>query len=70
MVTVPATIPVTIPVPAPMEASAGILLAHVPPPASLKVVVEPMQTWFVPPIEAGNGLTVTFLVIRQNGDNS
>ena len=44
METVPATTPETTPVPETTDANAGMLLLHVPPPASLNVVVEPIQS--------------------------
>ena len=69
MVTVPAIRPETSPVLPPIVARAGILLNHVPPPASVKVVVVPGQTWSVPDIGLGFGLTVTGLVIRHSGDS-
>ena len=69
IITKPATKPVTTPVPAPTVARAGILLVQLPPPASLKVVVDPTQTCGVPDIDDGNGLTVIALVMRQSGDN-
>jgi hypothetical protein len=53
-----------------MEANAGILLVHEPPPASVSVVADPIQTSVVPEIAVGSGLTVTLVVMRQDGDNS
>jgi hypothetical protein len=41
------------------------LLLQVPPPASLRVVVNPEHTVSVPSIAVGNGLTVTTVVIIQ-----
>jgi hypothetical protein len=56
---VPVVIPVAMPVPTPIVACAVLLLVHVPPPvASVSIVVEPTHTFVVPPIGAGNGLTV------------
>ena len=63
MVGVPTAIPVTIPVADPTEPCAGALLDQVPPVEELlKVVVEPIQTLFVPVIDAGNGFIVTVAV--------
>ena len=43
-----------------------LLLSHVPPAeASVSVVVRPVHTCIVPPIEAGNGFTVTVVVVMQ-----
>ena len=61
----PGDIPVTIPVEEPAVAIPVVPLAHVPPPASLKVVVNPAQTAAVPLIADGNGLTVTITVAIQ-----
>jgi hypothetical protein len=59
-----ATVPaVTIPVADPTEAIPDMLLLHVPPPASDKVVVRSEQTLSVPSMAVGNGLTVTTAVI-------
>ena len=64
IVVVPANTPVTIPVEEPIVATVGVLLLHVPPVvASLNVVVEPSQTVNVPVIPAGDGLTVTIVVV-------
>ena len=47
-----------------MVATVGVPLLHVPPVvASLNVVVEPSQTVNVPVILAGDGLTVTLVVV-------
>ena len=63
-VAVPAVIPV-ITLPAAV-ATAVLLLLHVPEGvASLSVVVKPAQTAIVPVIDAGNGLTVTGVVMIQ-----
>ena len=43
-------------------ATDGLELSHVPPPASLKVVVLPTQALVVPVIGPGNGSTVTDVV--------
>ena len=58
----PDDIPVTMPVEDPTVAIPVLPLAHVPPPASLKVVVNPTQTVAVPEMEDGNGYTVTTIV--------
>jgi len=42
----------------PTVARAVLLLAHVPPPASLKIVVEPTQTCVTPVTAPGNAFTV------------
>ena len=57
--------PVTTPVVDPTLAIPGALLLHVPPPASLNVVVKPEQTVKLPNIAVGNGLTVTSAVMIQ-----
>ena len=59
MVVVPARTPVTIPVDEPTVATLAALLLHVPPPASVSVVVVPTQTTAEPLIGDGKGLTVT-----------
>ena len=59
IVNVPADAPETIPVLAPTDAKVGLLLVHVEvPETSVSVVVEPTQTFVIPPIAAGNGFTV------------
>ena len=62
---VPEDNPVTTPVEKPIVAIPVLPLVQVPPPASLKVVVNPAQTAAVPVIDAGNGLTVTTLAAIQ-----
>ena len=59
------TPPVTTPVVNPTLAIPVALLLHVPPPASLNVVVKPEHTLSVPNIAVGNGFTVTTVVIIQ-----
>ena len=60
IVGVPAETPVTMPVPMPIVAWEVLLLVQRPPvTASVRVVVDPAHTLVVPPITAGNGLTVT-----------
>jgi hypothetical protein len=51
--------PVTTPVLEPTVATLVLLLLHVPPPASLKFVVNPAQTDRVPVIVLGNESTLT-----------
>jgi hypothetical protein len=64
IVTTPEETPVAV---APLiEAIAGLLLVHVPPPTVLvKVVDEPTHTLVAPPIAAGAGLTVTGVLAVQ-----
>ena len=65
MVDVPDDTAVTIPVEELMIATPVLPLVHVPPPASLKVVVKPAQTVAVPVMADGNGFTVTTIVAIQ-----
>lgn len=65
MVALPPVTPVTIPVDEPTVAIAVLLLAHVPPPASLRVVVLPAHTVATPVIAPGSGLTVTVVIRMQ-----
>jgi len=69
VVVLPGGCPKAIPVD-PMVADVGTLLAHVPEPvASLSDVVAPGHTVSVPPIDAGNGFTVTVIdLVQPNGD--
>ena len=53
MVALPAVIPETVPVDEPMVATAGLLLNHVPPPASDNEEVVPGHAFGVPLIGAG-----------------
>ncbi len=62
---VPAATPETTPVPEPTVATDDVPVVHVPPPASVSAVVELTQTVAVPLMAAGNGLTVTTVVIRH-----
>ena len=64
MVTVPAATPVVTPVVLPIVAIAILLLLQVPP-TSLKVVVKPIQTFVIPVIADGNGLTVKGVLMIQ-----
>ena len=61
---VPTLLPVTTPVFNPIVAL-PLLLVHVPPPASLNVIVEPRHTVLAPKIAVGNGLTVTVVVVMH-----
>ena len=66
IVALPADTPLTTPVEEPTDAIAELLLLHaVVPDASLNVVVAPTQTVAVPVMDAGCGLTVIGLVIKQ-----
>jgi hypothetical protein len=65
IVAVPGDLPVTNPVPEPIVATAVLLLAQVPPPASNKLVVWPTHTTGKPTIIEGNGLTVNVTVAAQ-----
>src|SRR5580704_16052956 len=65
IVVVPGATPVTIPVAEPTVAIAGLLLTHVPPPASVSVIVAAGHTCSVPLIAVGNGFTVTVIVALQ-----
>ena len=65
IVDVPGVPPVTKPEADPIVATTVLLLIHVPPPASLKVVDRPEHTDVVPVIADGNGLTVaTFVTLH------
>ena len=65
MVAVPEFAPVTTPVPEPTDAFALLLLHVMPDVTSVKLVVKPTQTFVVPVIFAGNGLTVKAASLRQ-----
>lgn len=56
---------VTIPEEEPTVALEVLPLVHVPPPASLRVVVEPEHTFADPDIGAGSGSTVNSVVAMQ-----
>ena len=63
MVVVPGEIPVTIPEVEPTVPDVVFVLLHVPPDTpSLRVVTDPTQTFFIPVIAVGWGLTVTMVV--------
>ncbi len=68
MIAVPAVLPVTMPELSPTEAVPGRLLAHVPPPASLKVVVAAGHTFSVPVMVFGNAFTVNTEEVKQPVD--
>ena len=62
----PAPFPVTIPVAEPTVAIAELLLLQLPlPDMSLNVVVYPGHKSVAPVIAAGDGLTVTIVVLEQ-----
>ena len=65
IVATPADSPVTTPVDESIEATAGLLLLHVPPAPSNKGVVEPSQTFVVPDIAPGVEFTVTLNVAEH-----
>ena len=46
-------------------ATDGLLLVHIPDPASINAVVDPIQTLGVPPMAAGVALTVTVAIAGQ-----
>src|ERR1043165_9320188 len=64
MVDVPLVRPATVPE-AVMVATLVLLLCHVPPIALVSMVVSPWQTDNVPPVAAGNALTVMVVVLVQ-----
>ena len=59
--------PVTIPEVEPIVPTERSLEAQVPPPASVKAVVEPADTISKPEIADGSGLTVTVVVYTVAG---
>ena len=63
--TPPGVIPPTTPVDEPTVAMDPLLLVHVPPPASLKPIFDPVHTVLAPLIADGKGLTVTGNVAIQ-----
>ena len=65
MIVKPVAAPVTIPLAEPTVATTVLLLAHVPPPPSLKVIAAPTQTVAGPEIAEGSGFTVTTVVVVQ-----
>ena len=70
MVGVPALIPFTVPDIEPIVASAVLLLVHTPGVDAFDSVVdEPTQTFNVPVIGNGNGLTVTGIIDEQPPGN-
>ena len=66
MVSIPAAIPVTEPEPEPIIATLMSVLPHVPPVlASAKTVEAPIHTLVLPVIDAGKGLMVKTVVVKQ-----
>lgn len=66
MVAVPTETPVMIPVVFPADATALLLLVHVPaPPELASVVVVPVQNTVVPVIAPGEALTANVAVAEQ-----
>ncbi len=62
----PEIFPVTTPVPEPTVAAEVLLLLHTPlAEASVSVIVDPTQTSIAPKIAAGDGYTVTVIVVKQ-----
>ena len=70
ILTVPGAKPVTIPVRLPTVAMAGMLLLHVPPTPSLRVIVVPLHSCDGPAIGPGTGFTVNVLVAVQPEGNA
>ena len=60
----PAVTPATVPVDEPIVAL-PLLLLQVPPPASVKFVVDPAHTLLAPVIDDGNGFTVITIELMQ-----
>lgn len=67
MVSIPALTPVIVPIVPPAVATDELLLLQVPPPASVNVVVRPLQTTGVPEIAAGMGVTVKVTALPLDG---
>ena len=68
MLLVPPVTPVTTPVPAPIVATAALELDHAPPPlVSVKVVVLPWQTDFVPLIISSTKIVTVVVVTHPAG---
>jgi hypothetical protein len=65
MVVVPVVTGETMPVDAPTVATPGALLVHVPPPASVRVMVEPIHTVEGPEIGAGADIILSVVVATQ-----
>jgi hypothetical protein len=65
MIEVPVVTPLTTPLETPIGATEVLLLSHVPPPISVRVVVEPEHIAVAPLMAAG--FTVTIFVAAQPG---
>ncbi len=65
IVVVPVPVPVITPVLKAAVATLVLLLVHVPPPASLRLVVNPLHKKVLPVIVPGAGLTVIGLLTEQ-----
>lgn len=65
MVAVPRESPVTMPVAEPIVTIPADPGFHVPPPGSVRVIVEPIHTADGPEIDSGDGFTVTIAVRMQ-----
>jgi len=65
MVVVPSETPVTTPVEEPIVATDGVLLAHVPVPPAVNVIVPTLHTTSGPVIGLGRLLTVNTAVVKQ-----
>ena len=62
---VPVAAPLTIPVVVPIVAIVVVILLQVPPPPSVRVMVDPTHNAEGPPMAAGNGLTVSARVTKH-----
>lgn len=56
---------VSSPVAEPIPATAVLLLAHVPPPASVSVTGDPTQTFVGPEMDDGDEMTLSVVVATQ-----
>ena len=65
MILVPAEMPVTVPLLREIAATESVPLAHVPPPASLKVIEEPVHTGVLNNMGCGSVSTVNIVVLVQ-----
>ena len=65
IVAVPEPIPLTVPLADPTVTTAVLLLVHVPPPASLSVILEPVQIALLPLIVPAVDITVIDLATPQ-----
>jgi hypothetical protein len=66
---VPGDAPITMPVPEPMVAIVVLPLLHVPPPASVSVVVPPTHMLVVPLMADGKGFTVSVVFVVHPVDD-